>query len=73
MNEIEVGLDIKRRLEAHDLKQSWLARQLHKIGFDVSKQHVSNMLCGMRQGTKRTQFLKLSLEILDDYEFWEED
>lgn len=59
---------IKSKLDEYSLTQAWLINQLYKRGIVTERSEFSAILSGTRSGKKVDDALKVSLEILNDYE-----
>ncbi|MDY6367402.1 MAG: hypothetical protein SPL13_02665 [Clostridia bacterium] len=59
---------IKFTLSKNSLSQVWLINRLEERGITTDKAELSSALSGARHGTKINNILKVSMEILNEYE-----
>lgn len=58
-------------LQKNNLTQTWLMNRLETRGISVCKTVMSDVLRGVRKGQTASNVITASLEILEDYEKWQ--
>ena len=59
---------IRLMLYRNTLTNAWLVNRLEERGVITEKTEMSSVLRGVRKGAKAETIIKISVEVLDDYE-----